>query len=356
MTEHPPSRRRFLALLAGVGLGACAWDEPPPGADRPPPSTAPRPSGRSGRVAPSGAPTSTSEPFPAPVPWEPAASEVLPDAKRLAARVVEALTAYGPEEPPGAPLARALRPDLAAGGAPPAVAAEVLAAKAAPLLAPGARSVGEVVYPQLGGETPEACAVMVVVRQTLRGPDGRQVSATRTVDVRLRKTLVGWALVGVESAGGDPVAEPPDLSPVARAVLSDARIALPDSARWDVHAKRVDDRLLAAMAQLAAVAPFAVTALVSGHPLQVFGTERVSNHTVGRAVDVWRIGDAPVAAQRPGPATPAFDAVRHAHDASGAAEVGGPWDFDGPAAKRSFTNLVHQDHLHVGFGPAAPPT
>ena len=341
-----PSRRRFLALLAGAGLAACSWDESSSGAGSPAPSAAPGTS-TSGVPAPS-----EPGPFPAPSPWEPAANEVLPDAKRLAARVVEALTAYEAEEPPGAAVGRALRPGLVAGAAAPSVAPDALAAKAAPLLVPGAASFGEVVYPQLGGETPEACAVMVVARQTLRAPDGRQVSATRTVDVRLRRTFVGWALEGVESTGGDPVPAPADLSPAARAVLSDARIFLPDSARWDVHAKKVDERLLSAMAQMAAFAPFAVTTLASGHPLRVFGTNRVSNHTVGRAVDVWRIGEAPVVAQRLDPSTPAFAAVRHVHDTVGAAEVGSPWDHDG-AAKRSFTNLVHQDHLHVGFAPAA---
>ncbi len=343
------SRRALLAGAVAGAVVACTGDVggDGPGGDGP---------GRGGPGAEGGRRTGTpirppsATPSPAPPPYQPAPGEALLEAKRLAGRVAVALTSYAAGEPAGAVVARALAPTLVP-GSPPAVAVPAdVTAVAAPLLVPAARSAGRVVYPQLGGESSaqDRCAVLVVTEQRLLRDAAEEV-VTRTIDVRLRLGPGGaWAVEGLASAGGDPVARPPDLPPAAAAVLDDPRIALPDTARWDVHAGRVDERLLAAMRAMAGMFPYGVTCLVNGHPQRVFGTDRTSNHTGGRAVDVWRVGDLPVVAQ-PGPDSPARRMQQALFDLGEVQELGGPWDLDGGGG-RSFTDrIVHHDHLHVAF-------
>jgi transglycosylase-like protein with SLT domain len=83
----------------------------------------------------------------------------------------------------------------------------------------------------------------------------------------------------VESLG-DPAA-------FAGAVLSDQRIGLRPEAVGDVRSGRIDARLLAALLTLSqrfaldGVGPF-----VTGHSTLVAGTNRISNHAGGRAVDI----------------------------------------------------------------------
>jgi len=338
------SRRSLLAgAVAGVVV-ACTGDRGADGQG----GNGPRAAAPPGTASPTGPAGAT--PSPPPPPYQPAPGEALLEAKRLAGRVAVALTSYAAGEPADAVVARALAPTLVPGSAPAVAVPADVAAVAAPLLVPAARSVGRVVYPQLGGESraQDRCAVLVVTEQRLLR-DGAEEVVTRTLDVRLRTGSGGaWAVEGLASAGGDPVARPPDLPPEAAAVLDDPRIALPDTARWDIAAGRVDARLLAAMRAMAGMFPYAVTCLVSGHPQRVFDTERTSNHTGGRAVDVWRVADLPVVAQ-PGPDTPARRMQQALFDLGEVQELGGPWDLDG-AGGRSFTDrIVHHDHLHVAF-------
>lgn len=123
--------------------------------------------------------------------------------------------------------------DLVPDGAPPAAVLATpeglgdLTAAVAPLVDPGAASVGEVIYPQSGGDTPTSCSVMTVVRQMQRFADGRaDAVTTRTIDVRLGITAWTWGLEAIASIGGVPLPAPPDLAAAALAVLSDPRITL----------------------------------------------------------------------------------------------------------------------------------
>lgn len=331
------SRRTLLGGVAAGVLAACVGAEP---------VVRTAPSGRPSPTRLAEAETGTGAVAADPQRFEPVPGDVLLDAKRLAGRMAVALTTYAAGEDAMAVAARALRPMLSPGSAAPRVPVEAVAAAAAPLVVPGTDSAGRVVYPQLGGESfaQDTCSVMVVTEQRLASG-----TITRTLDLRLRLTGRGWAFEGVASAGGDPVPRPPDLSAIAAQVLDDARITLPDSARWDIHAGRIDDRLLATMQAMAGMFPYAVTCLASGHPPQVFDTARTSNHTTGRAVDVWRVGDLPVVAQQAAPATPAHRMHQALHDLGEAEELGGPWDLDA-GGRRSFTDrVVHKDHLHVAF-------
>ncbi len=278
-------------------------------------------------------------------PYEAVPGEVYPNAKLLAAAVVQSLTTYGDGDAVVDVVTRSLVDPI------PGFDVAGIASTVTPLIVPGATSVGRVVYPQLGGlapaEAPQTCSVMVVTEQRITQGTLERV-VTRCIDVRLVIAGGQWRLDRVDSIGGEELARPEDLPPEAAAVLDDDRIELPDSARWDIYAGIIDQRLLLAMLDMAERQPFAVTSLRNGHPANVFGTDRQSNHTAGRGVDVWRIGPEAVVSQRPDESTPAWQVNHDLFLAGEVPELGGPWAFDGFGG-RSFTNEVHLDHLHVAF-------
>jgi len=321
-------RGRATLLAVALILTSCAGS-PPPSAT-PDDTDAP---------APAASTTTTTAPLAAPARYQPAAGEPVPEVKQLAADVVQALATYGPSP---APLDQARRrlTGLSVRGD--------LAASAGPLLAPGVEAATDIVYPQLGGLTATTASVMVVARQRQRN-DARAVESTvtRTIDVRLARTpATAWVVTALASVGGEPPAVPPTASEAAEAVLSSTNLDIPDSARWDIQAGMVDARVLSLLAELARTHQLSVTVLATGHPANVFATRKVSNHTVGRAVDVWGFNGRPVIDQRQtdGP----LASLARALLTQGVTELGGPWDLDGPGGA-SFANTVHQDHLHLGF-------
>jgi hypothetical protein len=262
-----------------------------------------------------------------------ASGEPYPTVKLAAVRAALQLTTYAAGESPSH-IAATVTPDPARRAA--------LVRAAAPLLRSGASSVGTVVYAQMGGITTDQASVMVVVRQVTRAPS---TDETRTLDVRLTRTGATWRFDRLASAGGTPVARPTSLSSEARAVLSDRRIWLPDSARWDIYRGAISPTLLTVMEQVAARAPYAVTVLESGHPYDVFGTTHESMHSAGRAVDINTFAGRLVVSQH-ATGSPAFELVRWLLTRPEVGQVGSPWDLDG-AGSRSFTNSVHLDHVHI---------
>ena len=78
-----------------------------------------------------------------------------------------------------------------------------------------------------------------------------------------------------------------DLAALAQQALSDQRIGLRPEAIGDIRSGRISPRLLAALLTLsqrfalAGVGPF-----ITGHSTYVAGTNRISNHAGGRAVDI----------------------------------------------------------------------
>ena len=308
-----------VAMVLAVGCSAESADRPSAGSEEEAPAVATTPP----RLDP-------------PVAYQPLPGEPAAEAKRVASDVVQALTTFAAQGDPAAAVA-AVVGELGVPGH--------VVNQANGLLVPGAASAGDIVYPQLGGLTGNAAAVMVVVRQRLLEGTARR-SVVRTIDVRLTLRSGSWAVTSVESAGGRP--PPPSVVPstVAQALLTVDNVVLPDSARWDILAGTVDDRVLAILAQLGAEHRVDVTTLATGHPHNVFASSRVSNHTRGRAVDIWAVDGRPVIDQRD-PSGPLATLARGLL-AQGVTELGGPWDLDGPGGT-SFTNVVHQDHLHVGF-------
>ena len=311
---------------------AAAPATPPASSAAPPPSTAATPpKSATSSSAPSAPPS-----FP---PYQLLPDEPAPAAKQRAANLVQALATYDR----GQGTVERARSVMAQFGADPTIADAAVA-----LLSPAEASRTRIVYPQLGGLAGDAASVMVVAEQHLIGDSGSR-RLTRTIDVRLSLTAQGWAVSGIGSMGDNAL--PPTGAPTtsaAAAVLADARIELPDTARWDIQAGRIDDRVLELLTMISARHRIAVATLVGGHPVEVFGTDRTSNHTRGRAVDIWSLDGVPIVALRDAPA--AVVSLLEAVSGAGVTELGSPWQL--PLAG-SFTDIVHQDHLHLGFrGPA----
>ena len=345
------TRRALLGLLAGAAV-ACD----PRGT-----SSAPQSFGPSAQPPGTPAPIPTAEASASPsaaaterAAFEPIAGDVYPNAKRLAGRFVESLATYDPGDDRRAVLRRAAR------RADPSFDLDLALRQARPLWARGAQSRGAVVYPQLGGLTLggglDRAVVMVVLSQHLILESGEERTHTRTVDVRLINTGDKWRIEELANAGGQPVERPQDLPAAAQKVLDNPRIDLPDSARWDIHSGIIDERLLATMNDVAKVFPYSVAVLKSGHPYNVFGTDFVSGHTLGRGCDIWKIGDRPVVQQQPSRKSDAYAFTTALLEDLGVPELGSPWDLDGPPVpgelRPSFTDAVHADHIHVAFKAA----
>ncbi len=329
--------------------------------------------------------------------WRPAEGDVLPKIKVAAARAVRILGSW----PAGEDGRAAARERLRAAGLPAA-----LARHAGPLLEPlDAASVETtVVYPQYGGLTADTASVMVVAQQHVRSDDGSASHRTVAVDVRLRMASP-WRVTGVRpakfevavpfvSAEPDAPLPPPAGTPsaVARAVLDNPGLDLPGTARADISSGAVSGKVLRMLDALGGEHQLSVSVLVTGHPINVFGTDRRSNHNIGRAADIWAIDGTPVIElwrTRP----KLIKEVMRAAARLGSDEVGGPVDIDGPlrlvpvgpAKERPgkkkpepgpagepqpkqrpepqqvlrgtiyFTNSVHLDHLHLGFEIAPDP-
>ncbi len=258
--------------------------------------------------------------------------EVEPEAKQLAADIAYSLTTY--EESDDATTRFSSIAGL--------TGVELLAEAGEPLTHRGRWSRGLVLYPQLGGLTNERVSVMVVIRQTVGQGSDPEFSVVRTLDIRLIRGEVGWEFEALASAGGafDSIE---DLA-LAGAVAADPRIEMPDSARLDILGGEISPILLEIMSELADIASYGVTVMATGHPYHVFETGRVSHHTLGRAIDINRVGDRHVIDDRdPDSRTRAF--LQWVWEDPRVIQVGAPWDVDGSG--RSFTNLVHQDHIHL---------
>ncbi len=296
--------------------------------------------------------TTTTDAVPAdPGPYELVDNEVFVAAKVAGVRMVEALLTFGASERIDDPIGRSrplLTAEMAGSASGSIDASSALVTAARPLFVPGADSSCRVTYPQLGGldphSDPTSGSIMVVVEQLLRR-DGVDLLVSRCIDVRVVRTADDeWLVSGVEDTSGDPVAPPEELSDEARRVLDHSDIDMPDSVRWDIYDGIVDRRIMVAMADLADDTPIRVTTCKRGHPINVFGTSGRSAHTVGRAVDIWSVGDLPVVQQRDDTDSVAHRVSRQFFEGNQIHRLGSPWSF----GSGSWTDPVHQDHLHLG--------
>ncbi|MFI9252056.1 hypothetical protein [Streptomyces sp. NPDC053069] len=324
----PPGRRAVLGALAGVALGVAGCSSSSAPAERPPQGSA------SPTRPASSSPASPSSGLPRTTPWRPGSAEVQPAAKQRAVQLVEAIGAWG-DGHGGVPAARAR---VAALGLP-----GDLVGQARPLLPTADQAALQVVDAQYGGILSRSASVLVVCRQwTRRG--GTVGAGGTTVDVRLSRSGHGWTVDALHPAHPGPAAR--SLAPEVMGVLSDDRIVLPPAAAADLRSGQVHTSVARAMRALARGYRLEVSVVRSGHPLNVFGTGRPSDHPRGRTFDVWRIDGHAVV----GPATPRGLIERFMRDAAaaGSYNVGGPL-LPGGAAGRFFSDPTHHDHVHIGF-------
>jgi len=119
----------------------------------------------------------------------------------------------------------------------------------------------------------------------------------------------------------------------------------------DYRSPRLDRRVRTLLVAAASRQPIRVSCLRTGHSWFVKGTQRVSNHSRWRAVDLDRVDGHPVS---PANAAARRLAVWIGRGQAGVqpSEVGSPWRFGG---RPWFSDAGHQGHLHVGFpGPNRP--
>jgi hypothetical protein len=280
-------------------------------------------------------------------PWLPPDGEAHLTLKRLVTDAVEAIGSWS--EPEGALTAAARARGLGL-GLPPEVVDSF-----GELLEPAAVAARtQVVYPQLGGLTATESSIMTVVSQELLMSDGSRHERGNVLDVRLAAREGVWAVRGVvPTAPVVPIA-PGGATPseAARRVLEHPRLVLPPSAAADVMAGGVDDSILSVLAGLADRHDLQVQVFYDGHPTNVFGTDRASRHSQGRAVDIVQVDG--VWVNDPSMPRATLEAVMILAGQLGATEIGGPFDVNGPG-RGYFTDAVHLDHLHVAVGVGVPP-
>jgi hypothetical protein len=273
-------------------------------------------------------------------PYRPDPAEGFANGKRLAARIAQRALTYELGT-----SAVELASSLPRGGMSKGELARILA----PAVDAEMRSVGEVVYPQLSGLTPDTLGAMVLTRQVLQDAEGERQSVVRVLDVRLRLAGDSWAFEELGSVGGSPVPRPSSLPAAAERVLESPSISLSDSARWDIYRGTIDPSLLHALAAAASKHELSVGILRSGHPANVWATARPSAHSQGFAADIYAVDGELVVRQRE--TGSAAYAVARGLVLGGAYQLGSPWVF-GESGVSSFTDDVHADHLHVQQSPA----
>ena len=268
--------------------------------------------------------------------FEPPTEEKYPNAKKLVAEIAQEVTTYG-YGTAATDIAREMGLQGREGAR--------LAGTIAPLVDAEMRSGGQVIYPQFSGVTRSSFGAMVVVRQVLEDLEGRRRSDTRVLDIRLRRTDGPWQLDRVASVGGRRRSRPSRLPPAAERVLDHPQITLTDSARWDIYGGAIDDGLLRRLADLADQHEISVSVFSSGHPANVWRTDRRSAHNAGFAVDVYAVAGRLVVRQS-AVRSPAYEFARAAVS-GGARQVGSPWYL----GRGSFTDDVHADHVHIQQDP-----
>ena len=233
----------------------------------------------------------------------------------------------GVATPPADPPPTRYRPDRAEidGGA------KRVAARAVEALP----DVRQVTYTQYFGYLPPDASILVEADFV----DG----GGTTYDVRITQYDGRWRVRSVTPA--EPVPPVEDPGPVARRVLLSDRIALPWAGRVDIAAGLISDAVLRSMLAVAEQHRIGISVLVSAHPVQVFGTDRRSNHPDGLAYDIGRIDGRLVV--DPTAAGLVHEVMRIAAG-TGARQVGGPTDLD-DGGSQYFSDPTHSDHVHLGF-------
>ncbi|MEI6624287.1 MAG: hypothetical protein WCP28_20545, partial [Actinomycetes bacterium] len=264
----------LVAAALAVSVGGCAV-----GATRTTQTPAPTQTEVS---TPSGASTAPST-LPTIQPWQPASNDVQPEVKLRAARLIEAIGTWSRGQQ-GVATARLRVVGL--GDDPELVSATN------PLLTPATAAVTRVDFAQYGGILSDSASVLLVTEQWLVDKDGAITHTGTTFDVRLTAASPHWTITAVNPA----VLRPPaaTLTPQARAALANPRLTLPFAAQADIRSGTISATVLRTLNNLSKTHAITISILASGHPLDVFGTTRPSDHPIGHAVDISAIDGRPV--------------------------------------------------------------
>jgi hypothetical protein len=200
----------------------------------------------------------------------------------------------------------------------------------------------QVIDAQYGGLLTDTASVLVVTRSWRRAGQ-RVLPGGNTYDVRLSRSGTAWRVTAVHPSR--PGAAAHTVTTAARQVLGSDRIHLPPAAASDIRSGQVHASVLAALLEVSKAHRVSVSVVRSGHPLYVFGTDRLSDHPQGRAFDTWAIDDRAVVDPRTPKAL--VEDYMHAVAAAGSYNVGGPYLL-GPAPQW-FSDDTHHDHVHAGF-------
>ncbi|WP_326609607.1 hypothetical protein OG949_05250 [Streptomyces scopuliridis] len=314
---QPLGRRALLLGTGGLLMGVA-------GCSGSPSAPASASASRSGSPAPSSS-------LPATTPWRPDRDDIDPAVKLRAVQVVEAIGAWAP----GQGGAAAAKKRVAALGAAPS-----LVDQAGPLLPGAPEAALQVIDAQYGGILADSASVLVVCRQWTPGHAGGT-----TVDVRLSRAQPRWDVTALHPAR--PGAAAASLPDAARRVLAESQILLPPAAEADIRSGKVHPSVLRALLRLAGTYRMYVSVVRSGHPLNVFGTSRPSDHPRGRAFDVWQIDGHRVV--DPATSRRLVESFMRDAAAAGSYNVGGPVRLSGGAPGQFFTDNTHHDHVHAGF-------
>jgi cell wall-associated NlpC family hydrolase len=145
---------------------------------------------------------------------------------------------------------------------------------------------------------------------------------------------------GAEGSGGAP-------TPAALALLENKNVVLDQDGIADIKAGRIDPRVIAVLTKLSEEHRISVSCMCSDHPALTTGGS-VSNHHLGRGMDIAAIDGMPVNAANPlareiatelGSLDPSYRPD----------EIGTPWAISGSGY---FTDADHSDHIHVAFKQA----
>jgi cell wall-associated NlpC family hydrolase len=152
------------------------------------------------------------------------------------------------------------------------------------------------------------------------------------------------AQFGADGTGGAP-------TPEALALLENKNVVLDQHGIADVKAGRIDPRVIAVLTKLSQDHRITVSCMCSDHPTLTTGGS-VSNHHVGRGIDIAAIDGMPVNAANPlarevATELASLDAAYRPN------EIGTPWPISGPGF---FTDADHNDHIHVAFKDAIAPS
>jgi hypothetical protein len=152
------------------------------------------------------------------------------------------------------------------------------------------------------------------------------------------------------TAAGRAPAPTPSSDPFVQALVHSPNITSTRSHGCDPAADlasgRLDLRVQSLLAVLAERHTIRLSCVRNGHSTYVKGTNRVSNHTVWRAVDIDRVDNQMVA-----PGSPAArELVEWLDGLEGPlrpSEIGSPFDL---GHRPYFSDEGHQRHIHVGYG------